>query len=709
VLADGTLSEGQNANFEWDENWHAEVAVTSTGWSAELRIPLRVLRFTDDLPVQSWGLWASRYIAMRQEKDDWPFIPRAVGAPVPFFGQLDELRQLRPGGRLELKPFALGRLRQRDPDPTVLASGTDWGGSAGLDLKLHLTQALTLDVAVNPDFAQVEADQLVFNLNNYEVQYPEKRPLFLEGADALATPLALFYSRRIGSSPATPTLRTGMATPGMEGMLVDVPQAATIYGAAKLIGRVREAWTVGLLTALAAPSYYQVSIPGTPPQRRPLEARTAYNVLRVRRELGQRAQVGVIGTATNRLEDTGAMRTCPDGLAVAAGARCFRDAYAGGVDALWRSADADYMASAQVVASRVAHGRDDKQLDGTIIGPGATGQGAWLKLAKDGGHHLLVDLTYTGLGKRLTYNDLGFMQRQSLHEGKAGLELRDLEPGARTLERHLRLDVVSRRNWDNLPLGTTADVSGSVKLQGFWSFLAGVGASPARFDDREFGDGAALERAGYLSAKLEIDSDPRRSLFGILKAEGRLLSGGYGLKAEATLALRTLPQLEIEFIPTLTVEEGEPRLAWHAVTMPGVYILGRLSARNVGATLRASYTFTPRLSLQTFAQLFLAAEHYTDFRTAPVAAAPSRVRLGDLTLLEATPVAADFQQAALNANVVLRWEYRLGSTLFLVYSRSQVPSVPLGADETAALRFSAIRRVPAVDVILLKLSFWWST
>ena len=96
VLVDGILHDGSTFGAEWDENWEARTAVTSTGWSAEMRIPLRVLRFSPHLPVQSWGFWASRFIGLLQEKDDWPYISREVAAPIPFFGRLDDLRDL-PG------------------------------------------------------------------------------------------------------------------------------------------------------------------------------------------------------------------------------------------------------------------------------------------------------------------------------------------------------------------------------------------------------------------------------------------------------------------------------------------------------------------------------------------------------------------------------------------------------------------------------------
>src|SRR5262249_45250197 len=161
----------------------------------EIRIPLRVLRFDAGLPVQSWGFQATRFIAQRQEWDLWSYYPRDVATPVPYYGRLDDLRDLNGGGPLELRPFVLRFGRRRQTVTEMLASGYDGGGSAGLDLKLHLGPDLTLDGAVNPDFAQVEADQVILNLTNYETFLPEKRPLFLEGAEAFSFPIQVFYSR----------------------------------------------------------------------------------------------------------------------------------------------------------------------------------------------------------------------------------------------------------------------------------------------------------------------------------------------------------------------------------------------------------------------------------------------------------------------------------------------------------------------------------
>jgi len=694
---------GPSSQMEWDENWEAHTARTGTGWSAEIRIPLRILRFSPDLPIQSWGLAAFRFIGVREETDSWPAIPRTAASPFPYFGRLDDLRQLKAGEALELRPFALARGRRLGADPSLADSGYDAGASAGLDLKLHLTPSLTLDVAVNPDFAQVEADQIIFNLGSYEILLPEKRPLFLEGADQLTTPLALVYSRRIGSSPATPTLQTGSM---LHEQLVSVPDAATLYGAAKVIGRVGDAWTVGALSVLAGRNDYQVKVLDGSRVVRTAEPLTSFNVLRLRRDLGDSAQVGAIGTMTLRFEETGATgRVCPTGAPPIGDGRCFRDAYTGGVDALWRPAGNKVVASAQVIGSVVEHGPRETQLDGTPIDPGNHGYGAWARIAKDGGQLVLADLTYTGLGRRLTFNDLGFMLRQNLHEVKAGVELRSLEPGPHTLERHLRLDVTTRRNLDGLDLGTLVELRGSMRLPSFWWLAVAAEGETRYWDDLEIGTGAALERAGYLGAKLEVITDPRRKLHAVWKSEVRFLPSGQSVDTQATIIMQPLPHIEISLTPELVYNEGEPRYARYS---QAGNLFARLEAKSAGATLHASYTFTPRLSLQAYGQLFLGTKHYSDFATASTQVG-NKVRITDLALgVAPAPADADYEQAALNLQMVLRWEYRLGSTLFLVYSRSQVPAVDLMM-RPAMLRVGDIGNVPAVDMVLLKLSFWWAT
>lgn len=727
VLADGATHDQTVSSWDWDENWEARTRRRADGWSAEIRLPLRILRFDSGLPQQSWGMQAGRYVAERQETDIWAYTPREVAGGVARFGSLDDLRALKPGGRFELRPFALGRLRRRDQGTDTVGQGFDFSPTLGVDLKWHVSQDLTLDAAANPDFAQVEADQLILNLTNFETFLPEKRPLFLEGVEAFATPLTVFYSRRIGSAPMSPTLRTDDANNPSEA-LVEVPDTGIIYGAGKLVGRLGD-WTIGALSATTARNQVYVQDPGGVRSLRLAQPAMVFNVLRVKRELGRNAHLGVIGTgATGLFEptssypslDAGNLRLCPSGTRVAPGRRCFHDAYLGGVDGLWRSDSGNYVVGGQLVESLIEAGPersgDTALRDGTTIRSGDHAPGAYLRIAKEGGKPITWSAEYTGAGRRLDYNDVGFLPRQNLHEVKLSLGYRTLDAGRYTVDTTSALELDVRRNLDGLNLGQTLELNSRWRLLKFWAVFAAADVGTARFDDREIGDGSALERAAWVGGKLEIFSDPRRRFSFSLANQTQFIRDGFASNTQATLTVHPIPQLEIDIMPQSTYASGEPRFAYKVVgATPETSHLGfgDLLARSVGATLRASYTFTPALTLQTYAQFFLASGHFTNVGTLAQNPGAHFTLAGlaarDTVMPVPNPTATDFEEAALNVNVVLRWEYRLGSTLFLVYSRSQIPDVDLAVDQPGYLHPSAVLRGSAVDVLLLKLSYWWAS
>ncbi|HXU65193.1 MAG TPA: hypothetical protein VN962_26015, partial [Polyangia bacterium] len=190
--------------------------------------------------------------------------------------------------------------------------------------------------------------------------------------------------------------------------------------------------------------------------------------------------------------------------------------------------------------------------------------------------------------------------------------------------------------------------------------------------------------------------------------EGTKSATGVGTSAQMGLLLQPVPQITVEADPLFTHAAGETRFAAGATAPGGNYVFGQLRADSASLIVRATYLFTPRLSLQLYAQLFVAAGHYSNFQTFPRSAAGTPIRLSALSPSGAPATNPDFEQGALNANVVLRWEYRLGSILYLVYSRSQAPQVTLDPGQPASLTTAAVVKSPAVDVILLKANFWWS-
>jgi hypothetical protein len=720
VMVDGVRANDVDYSADWDEAWEAATWIGEGRWSAEIKIPLRILRFARG-PVQSWGLELRRYVSARQETDEWAYIPRTAAAEVSRYGRLDDLRGLEPKSPLELRPFVVGRLRSRDPSEDTTGHGLDLGASAGLDLKWHATQDLTLDATVNPDFALVEADQVVLNLTTYEVYKPEKRPFFLEGTELVAPRLGLplVYTKRIGRAPDLPQLRYG---PPFSEKLVDLPEPSPIWGATKLTGRAGEAWSVGTLSALVGPNDVMVDPANGPRAARRIEPMTAFNVLRVKYDVAPNAHVGLLLTGTTRAERAGDYAPSPgvlgrvlcpnqtraDGsiapIDAAAGGRCFHDAYVAGIDARMRRGD--WVTTGQVVASAIERGPPRPQPDGTVIGAGDVAPATDFYVGKEGGEHVTTYAWYGNAGRKLDFNDLGFMWRQNVRYAGGGVEYRTLEPWWTTLETHTTLDVNGADNLSGLRLGREAYLGESWKFRGFWTVGLSVGYRAPRFDDREVGDGTALERGRMATFRARVNGDPRGRVVVNGTATWIAVEAGYSGTLDANVTVRVLPQLDLEVAPQASVAHGEPRYATEGARS-GVHLYAPLAASNLSAIVRATYTFGPRLSFVAYTQGFLAAGHFGDL-LAPRPGTGAVVRLSDLApSAEAAAYNPDFQQGAINANVSLRWEYALGSFLSVVYARTQSPKVLLGPTESAAIDLRSIGRAPAVDALYLKLSYFW--
>jgi hypothetical protein len=202
-------NEGREINTSWDAVWRVRTNRTAEGWSVEMEIPFRALRFEEG--VESWGINFSRRVRRKNELAYWSPVPRAYALTrLSLAGDLVGLPNASGGRDLRVKPYVLGS--------QVRETGTeDYQGvqEVGLDVRARVLDAFTLDVTLNPDFAQVEADVQQVNLTQFSQFFPEKREFFLENSglfyvgDAarnnrtftVPTPdedLLLFFSRRVG-------------------------------------------------------------------------------------------------------------------------------------------------------------------------------------------------------------------------------------------------------------------------------------------------------------------------------------------------------------------------------------------------------------------------------------------------------------------------------------------------------------------------------
>lgn len=704
VLADGVRFNDTDYSGDWDGLWLGATRRDAHGWSAEVEIPLKTLRYEGGR--QAFGFQVRRYLQRRQEIDEWAYTPRSARGEVSYYGTLDGLAGLHATRLFQIVPYLAGGVYLRYGQDPASLDGTRLYGNIGADIKLGLTPALTLDATINPDFGQVEADQVVLNLSTFEVFFPEKRPFFLEGVDVFATPLSLFYSRRIGRTPPTPD-------PNLYTTL-EPSSPGRIYAAAKVSGLLTPRLTIGVLDAIAAGATLtaeRIDRPGQPIAL-PTAPLTNYGVLRLKRDVLARSYVGAMITATTRFETPGSelLRpgdTCPDGDLPSSRGRCTRDGYTGGVDFNLRTADGDWGALGQVAASVLANGPTRTIADGTALGPGTAGVGMALDAGKFNGTWW-GELEYQGSSPGFDDNDLGFNEQANLHRFRPHLHWRFLRPRGIFLDGDINASAMLRFSWDfHYVLQEEYWLGAQLRFKNFWQLYFEVDYDTDFWDLREARDGAAVERTGGWLVFFNFKTDPRRRLW----VAGNGFTGrrqyGRALETWMQIALRPKPAIELDLMPHVNWSFGDPRWFDTRANPDGsnTYYFAQLDSTAFDVTLRGCYTFTPTLTLQAYAQLFVAGGHY-----GPTSAVVGRGK-GSRLPLSAFHAAAmpaddqpDFRDGAINVNLLLRWEFVPGSTLLLVYTHAQQQTAFDPNEGKGQPSFTRFAGGAATDLFLLKLS-----
>ncbi len=200
IQLDGITTDGVGDDFSWEGLWYTEARITEQGYVVFITIPFKTLRFPADAR-QTWGVMLGRFIQRNNEFAMWPYITRRRFPQfVAQFGEMNGLENISPGRNLQFMPYGLlsGSRYLDQPADGVPRMVAEPGYRGGMDAKVVIKDALTLDATLNPDFSQVESDEPQVTVNQrYEVYFPELRPFFMENASYFATPQDLFFSRRI--------------------------------------------------------------------------------------------------------------------------------------------------------------------------------------------------------------------------------------------------------------------------------------------------------------------------------------------------------------------------------------------------------------------------------------------------------------------------------------------------------------------------------
>ena len=700
-----------NNDMSWDAVWDVTVSRDQKGWTAEFRIPFSQLRFTPS-DTSTWGFAVSREMPRTRETNTWPLLSRNANGYVSSFGELGGLSTGGAQKRLELAPYTVGNLTRQPTGGNPLVTPSGLGGAAGLDLRYAVTPGLTLTATVNPDFGQVEADPAVVNLSAFETFFNERRPFFVEGsgnfrfdADCYDSCNNLFYSRRIGRAPQ------GMGNlPSGDGVYADAPSQSTILGAAKLTGRIGR-YSIGVMHAVTQQEFAEVSAAGVRSEQA-VEPSSSYSVARVKREYANNSYIGLIGTATNRrLSDN--LNFIPS------------SAYVGGADFDWRVRRMyslnGYLETSQVNGAAPAiealqennrhlfqrPGLTSERLD--VTRTALSGYAGAMAFNKIGGEFIHSQSYVYFRTPGFDTNDLGFLRRSDQIRQQHWLQLRSNKVTRLFRQRNINFNQWTAWNFDGDMQFGGFNINGNVTFVNNWQAGGGTFRPFPNhgFDDRATRGGPGILSEGAPEKWFYVYSDGRRLFSAGL--EGNFGGDNHGTSWTnwyPSISLRPISAMMFSLSMSLNSSRQDSQWVNNVTDASTHYVFARINQTTVNVTGRFNYTITPNLSLQLYAQPFVSAGAYTGFKEVNDPLSESyENRYKPFAYSDAQYGNPDFNVKSFRTTNVLRWEYKPGSTLFVVWQQAREnDAVPGGFDVGRDAR--AIFGVPPRNVFLVKLAYW---
>ena len=745
-IQDGTLFNDDGLDDSWDGVWESAVEINAEGWFIEIRIPYSQLRFPDR-PVHTWGINFIREIERHNESDYWSLVPKAASGRVSWFGHLNGIEGIERPAYVELLPYSAGKSAFSHPaagDP--FNDGSLLSGQVGLDIKFGVTSSLTLDATFNPDFGQVEVDPAVVNLSDFETFFPEKRPFFIEGRDIFRFGSGgvnnnwsfnygnpdHFYSRRIGRAPQ------GSPTRGYD--FSSIPSGTTILGAAKLSGKLTPEWSIGVISALTAREYAEYDSQGVRFQEE-VEPLSSYNIIRLLREFKDgRHGLGILSAFMVR-----DLRT--ENLARS----LTRSAIDTGIDG-WITLDEDrtYVVTGWLSSSRIAgeanviegiqrssphyFGRPDVDYLGVdTAATDLSGMAGRVYINKQKGN-VIFNSGIAMVSPSYEVNDLGFQWNGDQINWHGTLGYQTFEPGK--VWRTTFLAVATFRNWDfgGNNYGSGYFLISNGQLLNYWSANLQIFYNPETVNKNLTRGGVMTTQPPSFGTGGGISTDRRKAIslslgffLGRATREFRSINAGITWKPSSTMELSLNPSYSYDVTEATWVGTQSDPLA--EATFGTRYLYAETVQRSFSMGTRLSWSFSPTLSLQLFAQPLIFAIDYFDYKELTATGSFDfniYGRDGNSTIVGRTtgdeitytvdpdgagPAGSfnidnrDFNLKSLRGNAVLRWEYRPGSVFFFAWTHNRSDIASTGLFDLAG-DINALMAAPGDNIFLLKFTYW---
>ncbi len=675
VQKDCRYFDDGNADMSWDAVWESEVQRQPWGWTAEMKIPLTVLRFAEK-DEHTWGVDFVRYINRKNEVVKWAFTPSEKGGHVSNFGHLSGIKDISPEKNIEILPYMVSSFETAPKEPGNF-DGKDIYKNMGFDAKYSLSSNLVLDATVNPDFGQVELDDPVLNLSSFETYFPERRPFFLEGSDLFQTPFTLFYSRRIGRNP------NGSADDDDFAYYSDYPKSTTILGALKLTGKLSGGTSIALLSAVTEEEKAEYAalrnvVLDSTYNNGELQINTTsadtiinsfvaepianYTILRVKQDILKNSSFG--------------------GMFTFAGQDGMQPNLTGGIDWRLSTNDNKWMMVGQVVGSRT---------EGSV-----SGYGVDLTFEKIGGKHIRGALGMTIKHPDLNLNRLGFTSRTDSKNIWLWTQYRTNDTWWIIQDSYNNFNFYTSSNYDGITYSLGSNFNTHIVFTNNWTLGGGSSIQAEKYSDRETRGNGLWEWPVHptYSWWFSLNTDSRKPISFVLNPGSGGDRGGHWWANYMGVEIR--PRSNLEFSTGINFTRNYDATRW-VTNEDDSSLFADLNKNQISLNASMSVVVNSKLSIQLSAEGYIAGLDYQNYRF---------YQGGNQYSSQVSGYNSDYNYSALNSTLLLRWEYLPGSTMYMVWTRSRPQFDDSVNNLNVSRDFDRLFSSGANNVFLIKTSYW---
>lgn len=739
VKSDKMISlNGLEEDHAWNPIWYTKTNKSESGWTVEMKIPFSQLRFGDS-KEQVWGIQVQRRLFRNEEYSVWQRLPLNAPGLVSEFGELHGLSNLKAQKQLEIQPFTVGSLNTFEKEPQNPYRNEHLKKvNFGLDGKVGVTNDLTLDFTVNPDFGQVEADPGAIALDGFQLFFREQRPFFIENRNIFDYRFSsaiiggsyssdnLFYSRRIGRSPQKQLIAGADE-------YINSPNSTDILGAIKFSGKTKKGLSIGILESVTNHEHAEISNRNGS-SNTIIEPLTNYFVGRLQKDFNNKNTFlgGVITTVHRRLEAP--LNFLPS------------SAITGGLDFTHQWNNRKWYFGANLVASNVVGSTTAittiqnsithlfQRTDAAHLSMDSTrtsliGTGGDVKFGKAANGHVKFESGLTWRSPELELNDLGFMREADVIQQYFGITYNSINSFG-----SFRKASIGYRHWFNWDFaGKLNYIDWDVELTGTfrnnWEGTLGFYSQPHTFSKSLLQGGPRIYLQDQFGGWWSTTSDTRKDLS--LGISGWTKTGKEGslflIENQISLSYQPIDRLNLSATPRYTIINH--RLQFNSSASfreASRYITSMLNQRTMSLAMRINFALTANLSIQYYAEPFITAGTYQNFSF--VTNATAQTIESQLNFYEEDQLIynkeegfyrvdedldgtvdygfpdPNFSLAQFRSNMVLRYEYKPGSEIFLAWSQGLTDQGRPNGDLFQGLRNQVFEQIME-NTLLLKATY----